>query len=79
MDIGLLWFDNDAGSQLTARVDRAAAHYQRKYGRRPSLCFVHPTMLPSPDGKLMAGTIEVRTAPWVMPNHFFIGESGRES
>jgi hypothetical protein len=89
MDIGLLWFDNEAGQALTAKVDRAAEHYRRKYGRKPSLCYVHPTMLPigdgpsgdapSRDGKLMAGPVEVRTAPWVMPNHFFIGENGRES
>jgi hypothetical protein len=79
MDVGLLWFDNDAGQALTAKVDRAAEHYHRKYGRKPSLCYVHPTMLPTGDGKLMAGPVEVRTAAWVMPNHFFIGENGRES
>ncbi len=79
MDVGLLWFDNDAGRALTAKVDRAAEHYRLKYGRKPSLCYVHPTMLPSHDGKLMAGLVEVRTAAWVMPNHFFIGENGRES
>jgi hypothetical protein len=79
MDVGLLWFDNDSGSALAARVDRAAEHYRRKYGRKPSLCYVHPTMLSNGDGKLMAGPVEVRTAMWVMPNHFFIGENGRES
>jgi hypothetical protein len=78
MDVGLLWFDNDTGTVLSDRVDRAAAHYARKYGRKPSLCFVHPTMLPNGDGKLMAGPVEVRSAPWVMPNHFFIGENGRK-
>ncbi|HUF37385.1 MAG TPA: hypothetical protein VMN57_02580 [Anaerolineales bacterium] len=79
MNDGMLWFDNDSGQSLVTKVDRAAEYYRRKYGRRPSLCFVHPTMLPTGDGKTMAGQVEVRTAPWVMPNHFFIGENGRDS
>ena len=79
MDVGLLWFDNDRTTPLIGKVDRAAAHYRKKFGRAPSLCFVHPTMCPedSRAGRpLMAGNVEIRTAPWVLPNHYFIGENG---
>jgi hypothetical protein len=78
MDTGMLWFDNDAGQSLTGKIDRAAEHYRSKYGRKPSLCFVHPTMLPAEESRSMAGAVEIRTAPWVLPNHFFIGVSAQE-
>ena len=45
MYTGMLWFDNDAKSELKLRVERAAEYYRRKYGQQPNLCFVHPSML----------------------------------
>lgn len=45
MKTGLLWFDDDPRKQLEEKVRRAAAHYERKYGRAPTLCFVHPSVL----------------------------------
>ncbi len=70
MNIGMLWFDNDAKADLAAKIRRASAYYQAKYGREPNLCFVHPTMLPTaaPD----AG-VEIRTTRSVLPNHFWLG------
>jgi hypothetical protein len=38
VDIGLLWFDDDPQRSLTER-SRAAAHYQQRFGRRPTLCY----------------------------------------
>lgn len=46
MKIGMLWFDNDPHTELAAKVERAAAYYRLKYGKTPTLCFVHPSMLP---------------------------------
>lgn len=82
MDEGLLWFDNDRTTTLVRKVDRAAAHYRKKFGRPPSLCYVHPTMCPEASRTgpaLMAGRVEIRTAPWVLPNHYFIGENGEKA
>ena len=80
MDTGMLWFDNDKERDLTAKVMRAADYYRKKYGNVPNMCYVHPNMLaiPKVDGekKVMAGSIEVRSAASVLPNHFWIGVNG---
>jgi hypothetical protein len=46
MNLGMLWFDNDPKAALDIKVERAAAYYRRKYGKTPTLCFVHPSMFP---------------------------------
>lgn len=71
MNIGMLWFDNDTKSDLTTKVHRAADYYQRKYGKAPNLCFVHPSMLA--DAPWQSNGIELRTTRSVLPNHFWIG------
>lgn len=47
MKIGMLWFDNDPHTDLAAKVERAASYYRSKYGKTPTVCFVHPSMLPT--------------------------------
>lgn len=80
MNVGMLWFDNDKARDLDAKVMRAADYYRKKYGNVPNMCYVHPSMLPSKRGaedhKRMAGSVEVRSAVTVLPNHFWIGENG---
>jgi len=85
MNIGMLWFDNDPKVSLDIKVERAAAYYRHKYGRSPTLCFVHPRMLPDAgataknDGQSKAytiGGIEVRSNRSVLPNHLWIGVNG---
>lgn len=71
MDIGMLWFDNDPKSDLQSKVNRAAAYYQKKYGKDPNMCFVHPSMLAQ--GKSETGPVIVRANPTVIPHHFWIG------
>jgi hypothetical protein len=79
MDVGMLWFDNDASLDLTTRVDRAARYYARKYGNNPNLCFIHPSMIlkdeenGSEEQKITAGQVEVRLTKSVLPHHFWIG------
>jgi hypothetical protein len=88
MNVGMLWFDNDSKADLVVKIERASAYYQKKYGKRPNLCFVHPSMAPgegSPRGAtetqnapkvLKAGNVEVRTTRSVRPNHLWIGLNG---
>lgn len=88
MNIGMLWFDNDPKANLDHKIERAALYYREKYGCRPTLCFVHPSMLngkaepatpPSSsehEKRLTAGGIEVRSNQSVLPNHFWIGVNG---
>ena len=42
MKVGLLWYDDDAGRGLAAKVKRAAQRYREKYGRLPNTCYVNP-------------------------------------
>ena len=75
MKTGLLWFDDDPRKQLEEKVQRAATHYERKYGHAPDLCYVHPNVL-GDDGKVKkAGQVEIRTGRSVLPNHFWLGRS----
>jgi hypothetical protein len=75
----MLWFDNDAGSDLLTKVTRAAQYYAGKYGNDPNLCFIHPSMIlkdegnDSGDEKITAGQVEVRLTRSVLPDHFWIG------
>jgi hypothetical protein len=71
MEIGMLWFDNDPGADLTSKVNQAAAYYQGKYGEEPNLCFVHPSMIP--DRKTRAGAVSIRSSVSVLPHHLWIG------
>ena len=71
MRTGMLWFDNDPKTDLPAKVVRAAAYYQKKYGCSPNLCFVHPSMLQVEAKK--TGEIELRPSRQVLPNHFWLG------
>lgn len=87
MDVGMLWFDNDQKSNLQERVQRAADYYARKYGKKPNLCFVHPSMLPqsaefpsngNSADRLKAGAVELRSSNSLLPNHFWIGVERQE-
>jgi hypothetical protein len=81
MKTGLLWFDDDPRKELEEKVLRAATHYERKYGRSPELCYVHPsTFNGNGDGKrgkkgdvVKAGKVEIRAGRTVLLHHFWLG------
>jgi hypothetical protein len=73
MKTGLLWFDNDKARKLEDKVARAAAHYQRKFGQSPQLCYVNPTTLDNAGGNVRVGSVEVLTSRTVLPHHFWLG------
>lgn len=77
MNIGMLWFDNDPKADLSLKIQRAVSYYQKKYGKDPNLCFVHPSMLPQPtetDSQVIQSNgIEVRINHSVLPNHLWLG------
>jgi hypothetical protein len=70
METGMLWFDNDPRSDLFAKVNRAVDYYQKKYGKRPEVCFVHPGAVN--DVQRYNG-IEIRSSQMILPNHLWIG------
>lgn len=72
MDVGMMWFDPDPRSAFGEKVQRATAYYRGKYGRTPTLCYVHPVT--AGEGSPPAGNgVEVRTSRSVLPNHFWLG------
>ncbi len=72
MNVGMLWFDNDKGADLDAKVKRAADYYSKKYGKAPNLCFVNPGMVVK-SGQMVAESVELRTSQSLLPNHFWMG------
>jgi hypothetical protein len=76
MNVGMLWFDNDPRTALTAKVSRAADYYRQKYGLVADLCLVHPSMLGASHPNLEdtpIGKITVRTNRAILPGHLWIG------
>ena len=79
MNTGMLWFDNDPKTRLTAKIEKAADYYRHKYGRDPNLCLIHPSMLETPASEGGAGeqpeTGKVTVRPYrpVLPGHLWIG------
>jgi hypothetical protein len=70
---GMLWFDNDPKADLTSKITRAATFYSKKYGIKPDICFVHPSMINN--DPVTRNGIEVRPNPGVLPNHFWLGKT----
>ncbi len=75
MKTGLLWFDDDPRKQLEEKVQRAATHYERKYGHAPDLCYVHPGVFGGGGKKAVhkVDGVEVRSGRSVLPHHFWLG------
>jgi hypothetical protein len=71
MNTGMLWFDNDPKADFLTKINRATDYYQKKYGQRPDLCYVHPSMKFEPPPKTSG--IEVQTDQMVLPDHFWLG------
>jgi hypothetical protein len=80
MEFGLLWFDNSSQRELEEKVRRAAAHYERKYGCAPNVCFVHPAMLDG-NGKrtVKAGDVAIHAGRAILLDHFWIGVEEQET
>lgn len=71
MNTGMLWYDNDSQIDIRAKLARAIAYYQKKYGQMPDLCYVHPSMLP--DKPIRSAGVDVQPDQMILPNHFWIG------
>lgn len=71
MNIGMLWFDNDPKADLMTKIQRATEYYQHKYGQKPDVCFVHPSMVVEKTSKMNG--VEVQANQMVSPDHFWLG------
>lgn len=48
-------------------------YYNKKFGRTPDLCLVHPSMLDANQKQMELGKLVIRPYRPVMPGHFWIG------
>ena len=73
MHTGMLWFDNSQ-TALTVKIQKAVDYYNKKYGRSPDLCLVHPSMLEAQNQRqLEINKLTVRPYRPVLPGHIWIG------
>ena len=80
MNVGMLWYDNDPRTALTAKVARAADYYRQKYGLVPDLCLVNPSMLSKPGPDLTeepTGKVTIRPNRAIQPGHLWIGKEDK--
>jgi hypothetical protein len=68
----MLWFDNSSAS-LSDKVKKAAAYYEKKYGRAPNLCLVHPSAVIDGHTLTEVDGVTVRSYRPVLPGHLWIG------
>jgi hypothetical protein len=68
----MLWFDNSQ-TALTVKIQKAVDYYNKKYGRNPDLCLVHPSMLEANQRQLEINKLTVRPYRPVLPGHIWIG------
>ena len=78
MKIGLLWFDSEKGTDLEEKVRRAAAHYERKHGHSPNMCFVNPAAFGDNGKRKRVGDVEIRPARSILPHHFWLGREDKD-
>ncbi|MBN1310176.1 MAG: hypothetical protein JXB30_02075 [Anaerolineae bacterium] len=71
MQAGMLWFDDSMQRDLGAKIERAAKHYEAKYGMAPTVCYVHPSMLLVQAQGCIG--LDIRANNMVLPNHFWLG------
>lgn len=75
MHTGMLWFDNSQ-TTLSAKINKAIAYYEKKYGHKPDLVLVNPSMLDgtAPNGmRFESDGLTVRSYRPVLPGHIWIG------
>jgi len=65
-----LWFDDDSGRDLVAKVSAAARRYEKKFGMAANVCYVHPAAV---EGGCRVGAVQVAVKPSVLRHHFWVG------
>ena len=71
MNIGLLWFDNGSQRSLKEKIGNAVNHYTRRFGDKPTVCYMHPDALDADFNSLKG--VRLKTATNVLPHHFWVG------
>ncbi|MCW5875983.1 MAG: hypothetical protein KIS85_03785 [Anaerolineales bacterium] len=70
MELGELFLIEDARMGVEERVLWAAKHYRQKYGQAPTLCLLHPSLLP---GARRLGGLRLEARRSILPNYLWLG------
>jgi hypothetical protein len=76
----MLWFDNSKDS-LQVKIEKAADYYFKKYGRKPDLVLVHPSMLENGKGGVNLPELQnITLRPYrpILPGHIWLGIEDKE-
>jgi hypothetical protein len=81
MKEGLLWYDDNPGRDLAAKIGPAVRRYRQKFGVAPNVCYVHASALasagsPRPGGnghERQVDGVRVAPLPSVLRHHFWVG------
>ncbi len=84
--VGILWFD-DSSQSLKDKVKPAVRRYVERFGRPPSVCYVHPSIMDGAgDGQVLDLELDgrpmqlaVRPRRSVLRYHLLVGEENDES
>ena len=63
------WFDDTRKKDPGEKIAEAVERYVAKYGAQPTLCLVNEADMTTLPG------LEVKSAPFIRPNHFWVGTS----
>jgi hypothetical protein len=72
----MLWFDSDRAEDTATKIQNACAYYEKKWGRKPDLVLLHPSML---EGGALEGStfssdgLTIRPYRPVLPGHIWVG------
>ncbi|MBL8057352.1 MAG: hypothetical protein JNK29_11665 [Anaerolineales bacterium] len=75
MDMGMLWKDDHPHRTLAQKVARGVEAFRLRYQEHPTVCFVHPSMLPtgSGGGLILPAGLRVLATRKVPAHHFWLG------
>jgi hypothetical protein len=82
MNVGMMWFNDNPKTPLTAQVLEAAEYYRAKYGQNPNLCLVNPAMYEQISKEPLegqAGKVVIRSLRSILPGHLWIGVDDKQS
>lgn len=71
MEVGELFYIPDSHLDLKERVLWAAERYRKKYGQRPTLVMLHPSLLRA--GQRRLGLLRLEAKRSVLPNYLWVG------
>lgn len=70
MNLGMLWYDPDPKTELSAKIARAIIYYAGKYGAVPNTCNVNPK---TEGAETNVAGIKVVKDVYIRPKYLWIG------